>query len=364
MTKDIRLSRRSLLAAGAAGAAALAFPMPFVRAQTPNFSGKTLRLLTWSDDTGLAALENIAKTFEELTGAKVIADRTGSTSEMVAKLKASGERPQYDVITLAGVGAYALADAGLLEKPDLNQLPNLKDVDPRFQTGADGHGIGYLLWTDGLIYNTQTFATPPKSYQELWDEKYAQRLFLPPSTYTEAFDLIITAARLTGGDISNPESGFEKLAELRDRVLTFGENPTQIAELFRSNSLDIGGVYSPAFLVQALKDPSYNVGATLDLEEGFYADLMYTIMPKSRPGESEVAHAFINHSLDPKVQGAMAEAVLNGPVNTKAILSDTAKASPFIVKPELLGEKAIMHDKDSIAAVRDEWIKRYTQVLS
>lgn len=363
MTK-LSQSRRSFLISAAGAAAATAFPAPYVFAKEKNYSGKTIRLLTWSDDTGLAALENIAKTFEATTGARVIADRTGSTSEMVAKLKAAGDRPQYDVITLAGVGAYALAEAGLLDKPDLDQLPNLMDVDPRFRTGADGHGIGYLLWTDGLIYNTQTFKAPPKSFEELWNPKYEQRLFLPPSTYTEALDLIITASRLNGGDISNAEPGFEKLAELRDRVLTFGENPTQIAELFRSNSLDIGGVYSPAFLVGALKDPSFNVGATLDLDEGFYADLMFTIMPKARPGDSEVAHAFINHSLDPQVQGKMAEAVLNGPVNQKAILSEQARNSPFIVKPELLGEKAIIHDKDVIGQVREQWIKRYNQILS
>lgn len=364
MTRGPLLGRRSVLLGAAGAAAYAALPAPYVKARQRNFAGKTIRLLTWSDDTGLAALEHIAKTFEAETGAKVIADRTGSTSEMVAKLKAAGDRPQYDVITLAGVGAYALADAGLLAKPDLDQIPNLAEVDPRFRTGADGHGVGYLLWTDGLIYNTKTFSSPPTTYEELWDAKYAQRLFLPPATYTEAFDLIITAARLEGGDIANAEPGFQKLAELRDRVLTFGENPTQIAELFRTNALDIGGVYSPAFLVSALKNPRFNVGATLDLKEGFYADLMFTVMPKAHPGDGEVAHAFVNYSLDPHVQGAMAEAVLNGPVNTKAILSETARNSPFIVKPELLGEKAIIHDKQQIAAVRDEWTKRYTQTLA
>jgi len=113
MTHDIQ--RRTLVKAGAALAStALAFPALNALAQNRRFAGKTLRILTWSDDTGLAVLRNIAQTFEAQTGAKVIADRTGSTSEMVAKLKAGGSRPQYDVITLAGVGAVALANAGLL----------------------------------------------------------------------------------------------------------------------------------------------------------------------------------------------------------------------------------------------------------
>jgi hypothetical protein len=75
---------------------------------------------------------------------------------MVAKLKAGGDRPQYDIITLAGVGAEGLAAAGLLEKPDLNRIPNLIDVPEKYRTGANGHGIGYLLWCNSLVYSTRT----------------------------------------------------------------------------------------------------------------------------------------------------------------------------------------------------------------
>jgi len=365
MTRDIQ--RRDLLKLGAnlgLASTTLAFPALHALAQERKFAGKTVRILTWSDDTGLAVLRNIAQTFEAQTGARVIADRTGSTSEMVAKLKAAGSRAQYDVITLAGVGATTLAAAGLLEKPDLNQLPNLQNVDPRFRTGADGYGIGYLLWTGGLLYNTRSFKEAPTSYEEMWNPTHKQRLFLPPATWTDALDTIVAAAKLSGGGASNAEAGFKRLAELKDRVLTFGENPTQIAQLFRSNALDIGGVYAPAFFAKDLKDPSSGMGATYNLKEGFFADLMYTIMPKSHPGDSAVVHAFLNHTLDPVVQGRMAEDVLNGPVNQKAVLSAAAQKSPYIIKPEQLGDKAVIHDKAVIGAVRESWIKRYTQTFS
>jgi putative spermidine/putrescine transport system substrate-binding protein len=357
------IDRRRLLKTGLAGAA-LAFPAIRAAAQERRFAGKTVRILTWSDDTGLAVLRNIAQTFEAQTGARVIADRTGSTSEMVAKLKAAGNRAQYDVITLAGVGALTLAKAGLLEKPDLNQLPNLASVDPRFRVGAEGCGIGYLLWTGGLLYNTRTLKAAPTSYEEMWNPKYAKRIFLPPSTWTDALDTIVAAAKLDGGSLANAEAGFKRLAQLKDRVLTFGENPTQIAELFRTNSLDIGAVYAPAFFAKELKDPNSGLGATYDLKEGFFADLMYTVMPKARPGESSVVHAFLNHTIDPVVQGRMAEDVLNGPVNQKAVLSADARKSPFIIKPEQLDSKAVIHDGAMLATLREGWIKRYTQTFS
>ncbi|MGO4852177.1 extracellular solute-binding protein [Phaeovulum sp. W22_SRMD_FR3] len=361
----LKLTRRGALTAGAGMAAALAMPA-ILRAQgMQNFAGKELRLLTWSDNTGLAVLNHIAKPFEEKTGARVIADRTGSTSEMVAKLRAAGSRPQYDVITLAGVGAVELAGDGLLAKPDLNKLPNLADVDPRFRTGAEGHGIGYLLWTGGLIYNTKTFQTPPTSYAEMWEASHAGRVFLPPATWTDALDTIFATGKMLGGDGTNAEAAFAKLAELRDNLLTFGENPAQLTELFRSDALDIGGVYAPAFFADELKDPANsNMGATYDLDEGFYADLMYTITPKAKPGDDDLVHAFIDFTLDAHVQGAMAEAVLNGPVNQKAVMSEAAKASPFIIKPEQMGAKAVVQDKSFIAGVRENWIAQYTQSLA
>lgn len=357
------LTRRGLLKASAATAVTFASPS-ILRAANQDLTGKEIRLLTWSDNTGLAVLEHIAKPFEEATGAKVIADRTGSTSEMVAKLRAAGDRAQYDVITLAGVGAVELAGDGLLAQPDLNKIPNLEHVDPRFRTGADDHGIGYLLWTGGLIYNTKTFKEAPKSYAEMWNAEPG-RLFLPPATWTDALDTIFATGKLVGGDGTNADEAFAELAKLRPNLLTFGENPAQISELFRSDALDIGGVYAPAFFAKELSDPANsNMGATYDVDEGFFADLMYTIMPKSKPGEDDAVHAFINYTLDANVQGAMAEAVLNGPINQKAVMSDAAKASPFIIKPEQLNEKAVVHDKNFIADVREKWIAQYQQTLS
>ena len=215
-----------------------------------------------------------------------------------------------------------------------------------------------------MLYNTRTFKAAPTSYEEMWNPKYAKRVFLPPATWTDSLDTIVAAAMLTGGSATNVEGGFKKLAELKDRVLTFGENPTQIAELFRSNSLDIGAVYAPAFFAKELKDPNSGLGATYNLKEGFFADLMYTIVPKAHPGESSVIHAFLNHTLDPVVQGKMAEDVLNGPVNLKAVLSPEAQKSPYIIKPEQLGSTAVIHDKAVIASVRESWITRYTQTFS
>jgi putative spermidine/putrescine transport system substrate-binding protein len=54
---DLKLSRRRLLATTAGTAATLAMPSIVRAASHKPLAGKELRLLTWSDNTGLAILD-------------------------------------------------------------------------------------------------------------------------------------------------------------------------------------------------------------------------------------------------------------------------------------------------------------------
>ncbi|AZO22621.1 extracellular solute-binding protein [Mesorhizobium sp. M1E.F.Ca.ET.045.02.1.1] len=361
---DRPLRRRTFLTGSALATAAMALPAPWVgKASAQQFAGKEIRVLTWSDATGQAAVKNILKTFEAKTGAKVIADLTGTTSDMIAKIKASASKPQYDVVILSGFGANSLADAGLLEKPDTSAVPNLARVLPDYQTGAKGHGIGYFLWSDGLVYNTKTYPSAPKSYDVLWDAANEGKIFLPPPDNLYALELIIVAAKAAGGDIHNPDGGFEILKKLKGKSLTITSNANQIGDLFRSQSLNAGGVYSPLELSPFISKPEFNVSGTYSLAEGFFVDLQYMVVPKGHPGDTAVVAALMNHALDGEVQGKMAEDVWYGPINQDAVLSEGAKKSPFIPSPEVIKEHVNKVDPAYLASVRDDWIQRYTDAV-
>lgn len=371
MKKDHKLSsrttmldRRTFVSATAGLAAAGLVPFGGRSAHAQQFAGKEIRILTWTDATGQAAVRNIAKPFEAATGAKVVADLTGATSEMVAKIKASASAPQFDVVILSGVGAIELANAGLLQKPDAGQIPNVANVIPNMRLGASDFGVGYLLYCDGLLFNTKTFPSdPPTSFEALWDEKHKGRLFLPPPQYTEAMELTVVAAKLAGGDERNPEPGFKLLEKLKDRVVLLGDNQAQVADLFRTDSLDIGGVYSPMLMADFISKPEYNLSGTLRLKEGFFYDLQFMIIPKGHPGDDAVIHAFINHALDPAVQSKMAEDVWYGPINQQATIADSVKNSPYVVSGETVAKSGITLDKEYLSTVRQDWIQRYTEIF-
>ncbi|WP_136620871.1 MULTISPECIES: extracellular solute-binding protein [Mesorhizobium] len=360
---NIRVDRRSFLA-GSAAIAASTLPSPLIRsASAQEFAGKQIRVLTWSDPTGQAAVKNIMQTFEAKTGAKVIADLTGSTSDMIAKIKASASKPQYDVVVLSGFGADSLAEAGLLEKPDTSAIANLSRVDPKYQTGANGHGIGYFLWSDGLIYNTNRYTTPPKSYDVIWNAANEGKIVLPTPDNLGALELIIVAAKAAGGDLKNPDPGFELLKKMKGKALAVTTNSNQIADLFRSDAVNAAGVMSPLTFSTFIPNPEFNIGGTYDLAEGFFVDLQYMVIPKGHPGDAATVNAFLNHALDPVVQGKMAEEVWYGPINQDAILSDKAKQSPFIPSPAVIKERANRLDSGFLASVRDDWIQRYTDAV-
>ncbi|NIR28208.1 MAG: extracellular solute-binding protein [Gammaproteobacteria bacterium] len=357
-----RFKRRTFLAGIGASAAALSTPAIIRGASAAQrFDGKEIRILTWTDVTGKAAVRNIAQPFQQMTGAKVVADLTGATSEMVAKVKASEANPQYDVVILSGVGAVELAQAGLLQQPTEELLPNIQRVVPSLRYGADGLGVGYLLWTDGLIYSTRTFKQAPDTWRVLWDSQY--QLFLPPPQWVEAMVLTVMAARLAGSDVKNPEPGFELLEELRDRVIILGESPQQVAELFRSGTIQVGGAYAPMLMPDFIRNPEYHMSGALGMKEGFFYDLQFMIIPEGHPGDDEVTHAFINYALDAGVQAKMAEDVWYGPINQDTKLSEKARQSPYIVSPDTVREKGISSFSDYLASVRADWIRRYTEIF-
>jgi len=358
--------RRQVLRAGALGAAALALPAiwPSRRAfAAGEFAGQTLRVLTWTDESGQAAVKNILQPFEAMTGAKIVADLTGATSEMVAKIKASANNPQYDLVILSAVGAIELANQGLLAKPDEAKIPNLAKVAPDLRFAGDGHAVGYLLGTQGLLYSTARVDPAPKSWKALWDPAYAGKLFLPPPQWVEAMELTLIAIQLAGGSVDAPDAGFKLLEELKDRVVTLGENPPQVAELFRAGTLDVGGPTSPLYFPGTLTDPAYQMNMTFDLEEGFYYDPQFMVIPKGHPGSIDAIEALVNYALDASVQAKMAETVSYGTINEDVVLSPEVLARPGTVSPEMIRDKGISIGKVELAAVRADWIRRYTEIF-
>ena len=155
------------------------------------------------------------------------------------------------------------------------------------------------------------------------------KIFLPPADNLYALELIIVAAKAGGWRCDESGAGFEMLKKLKEQAP--GRSPpmpTRSASCSAPASLNAGGVYSPLELSPFIPNPEFNVSGTYDLDEGFFVDLQYMVVPKGHPGDTAVINALVNHALDADVQGKMAEEVWYGPINENAVLSDAGQSEP------------------------------------
>jgi putative spermidine/putrescine transport system substrate-binding protein len=363
-TNTVNLSRRSAIVGIAGGVIGAPFVLRSGPARAQQFSGKTIRVMTFSDVAGQLATEYLAKPFQATTGAEVIMDLTPSASEMVAKVKASAANPQYDVVILTGVGCQELIDSGLVDEIEFDRLPNVALLSPDLRGGLEGKGVNYLFNAAGMIYCTKKFSTAPKSWRAFWDGKAAGHIAIPAPNWIDATMTILMATRIAGGDLKNPEPGFQLLEQLKSRVYIMSEEIPQVAELVRTEAVDLCGVFHPLYFSSFLDKPEFNLGATIKIDEGHFVNTQYMAVPKGHPGDNEVIHAFLNLALDTTVQRDLAAGQFAVPVNMKSELPAEIVQHDYALSPSKIRENEIPLDLKALAKVRGDWAKRYAQIFA
>ena len=124
--------------------------------------------------------ESILKDFEEEYGIRVVYDTYATNEDMYVKIKSGGST--YDVIFPSDYMLTRMREEGMLEKLDLEKIPNSKYIDPRF-LGADydpnnEYSLPYMWGTLGILYNTNLVDDPVDSWDILWNPKYAKQILM------------------------------------------------------------------------------------------------------------------------------------------------------------------------------------------
>jgi putative spermidine/putrescine transport system substrate-binding protein len=130
--------------------------------------------------------------FEGATGCKVTVKTAGTSDEMVSLLTSgapqsppgdaswppAGTAP-YDLVTASGDASIRLIRGGTVMPIDITRVPGYNTIDPRLQKApwhhVDGkhYGVPYQWGPNVLMYNTETFKTPPTSWSVVFE---AQKL--------------------------------------------------------------------------------------------------------------------------------------------------------------------------------------------
>ncbi|HVM86100.1 MAG TPA: extracellular solute-binding protein [Candidatus Binatia bacterium] len=129
--------------------------------------GGELHLYNWTDYTS----DDMIKKFEKETGIKVSIDTYDSNETALAKIKSGAAG--YDVMIISNDFVPIFVKQGLFQKVDAGEMPNFKNVDPRWQKRPWDPNAEYTVpwvWgTTSYAVDTSVYKGPTDSLKTLFD---------------------------------------------------------------------------------------------------------------------------------------------------------------------------------------------------
>ncbi len=257
--------------------------------------------------------------FEKRTGCKVRVKTAGTSDEMVALMNEGG----FDLVTASGDASLRLIYGKRVQEINIDLIPSWKTIDPRLQNApwhtVDGkhYGVPYQWGSNVLMYNAKVFPEPPKSWSVVFIEQT-----LPDGKSNkgrvQAFDgpIYIADAALYLM-FHKPELGIKDPYELNEEqyqaALALLREQRKIVHRYWHDPfvqiddfINEGVVASSSwpFQVNLLESKGFPIGSTIP-EEGATGWADTTMMHVDAP-HPNCAYMWLEHSLNPKLQGDLA----------------------------------------------------------
>lgn len=257
--------------------------------------------------------------FEQETGCKVTVKDAATSDEMVS-LMSTGE---YDLVTASGDSSLRMVYGGVVQEIDITKIPSYNTIDERLQNApwhtVDGkhYGVPYQWGSNVLMYNTNVFPTPPTS----WDVVFKEMTLPDGKSNKDRVQGYIGPIYIADAALylkyHNPELGItdpyelneeqfqaalDLLKEQRQIVPKYWSDYTIQIEDFKSE----GFVAAPSwpYQVNLLQLDNQPIASTIPQEGATgWAD---TTMMSAKAPHPNCAYLWLEHSLDPKVQGDVA----------------------------------------------------------
>lgn len=297
--------------------------------------------------------------FEKKYDAKVIYV-TGTSNQLLAKVRAQRERPQIDVIWANDTTHYQGKKEGVFEKLDPKIVTNLQHLYP-VARDADDVGVVMGIQAIALEYNTKVFKengwAPPTSWNDLWDPKYAGHVVLynMPIGYTNL--LLGVIAEINGGSASNLEPAWAKIAKLAPNALASVNPPAQVDTLFSLGSAWIA--FNGSARIHDLARTGVPVAMAIPKEGAIVYPQQFDVV-KGAP-HAKLAQEFVNFALSPEAQQQIAKTMLLGPVNKDVKLQPDAAANVPYGEKEV---QALVHvNSDPINSNLQQLTQRWSSII-
>jgi spermidine/putrescine transport system substrate-binding protein len=298
---------------------------------TPTPEALLLNLHNWPEYVNPQTLDD----FRRDTGIFVNQTIFGSNEELLEHLS-SGRPGAYDLIAPTDYLVRTLIERGLVSRLNLDQLPNLKNVQAEFRAGRphDPEGAFSITknWgTTGLIVKRAIVTEPVTRWADLWDlaPKYSGRIVV-----VEARDEVLGAAlKLLGYSYNDNDPAH--LAQAQAKLLALRPHigiSSDYFKMFQDGVVVLGiGWNGDAFIIrEEYQTPvSYVIPAEGSLLwEDNWCVPAAALHPRN-------AHAFINYVLQPEIAAQEARYLGYATVvePALALLDDALRTDPNLFPP-------------------------------
>lgn len=319
-----------------------------------NSGSKELQINSFGGTFQSAVQKAVVPPFETKYGATV-GVTTALSSAALTKLKASPKnKPALDVAYMDVAVVYQAKAAGLVQKIDMSKLSSIPDVYP-LAIDKGGYWIAELAAMTGIAYNTDKIKTPPTSWQDLWDPKYAGHVSISDISGTAGYQFLVEAARLNGGSEANIDPGFAALKRLKPNIGSIYKTPDEMIQRLTSGEAWIGPGYSDRTSAAKQK------GAPIDFvqpKEGAIVVLSAMCLPAGTAA-LDLAYKYIDFQMSTDVQRAFVTTIGEGPTNSKVILPEQFVKDNDLPYGQKGIEALVQQDSEAIAQQLSNWTTRW-----
>ena len=338
----------------------------------PVFAADAITVVSWGGAYTEAQRQAFYEPFTKATGITINSvDYNGGLGQIKAQVEA--KNVTWDVV----VGEKALAEIGcfdtILEKQDPALLPAAKDGTPADQDFIEGTisdcGIGSVIWSTAIAYNTSKLADGPKTIADFFDlKKFPGKRGLRKSADVN-LEWALLADGVPAADIykvlatkEGVDRAFAKLDTIKSSVVWW-EAGSQPPQLLADGEVVMTSAYSSR-IFNAINDEKQPFTIVWD---GQVWDRDVWMIPRGTRN-LDAAKQFVNFSSETEQQAAITNSSSYGPVRKSAIalIGKNAKTGvemkDFVPTAHL--DNAVESDSEFWSTYRDELFARFNSWLA
>ncbi len=310
---------------------------------------ESINVYNWGDYID----ESVNSLFTEETGIKVNYKTFATNEDMYVDLSAGGSN--YDVAFPSDYMIEKMIKNDLVEKINLDNIPNYNNVDSRFfgmqYDPADEYSVPYMWGTVGIIYNKSMVTEPVDSWDILWDPTYDKQILMMDSQR----DSIMVALKKLGYDMNTRDEG--ELEEAKAELIS--QKPLVLAYVGDEGKDKIINEEA-AMMVAWSGDAVYMMRENEDLEyiipkEGsnYWVDGM--VIPKGAKNK-EAAEKYIDFLCRPDISAMNAEYIgYSTPISEARALLPEEEANSEVAYPaeEITDALEVFTDPSDVVKIYD-----------